>query len=228
MIDTGAAGYILLNRSLAKRIAQALSAQVRRLPYAVRVRGFKDDITTLVSEYIRLHLTIDKRRIYNCPIVVLDLGAHDMIIGNNLLKRFKIKLDPLSNRFLWPSAYPPTPTFTKEILISFDSNKLPWKVQDHQADANRRTIALESDERQRQNGNQQKVNLTPHLDSVSLATPLAVPIVVTNSSTIIELTIVTTLTTTIPLIPKSSVDSYMSQSVRLLNNSLPLVLSMSS
>ena len=187
MIDTGAAGYILLNRSLAKHIAQALSARVRRLPYAVRVRGFKNDITSLVTEYIRLHLTIDKRRIYNCPIVVLDLGAHDMIIGNNLLKRFRIKLDPFSNRFLWPSAYPPTPIFDKEILISFDSKHSPLVVQDHQADATRRTIAMEHNEQRSLHGNPRQKHLLllqatvegTRKDSVSPPPPLAVPIAVT-------------------------------------------------
>ena len=94
-------------------------------------------------------MTINKCQIYNCLIVVFDLNTYNIIIKNNLLKRFKIKLDPLSNCFLWPSTYLPTPTFTKEILISFDSNKSPWKVQDYQVDTNQRILALEINKQQR-------------------------------------------------------------------------------
>jgi predicted aspartyl protease len=159
MIDTGASGYIFLNRSLAQRLSNALNTRIRRLPHPVPVRGFTNDISTSVSQYIRLHLTIDKRRIYNCPIVILDLGSHDMIIGNKLLKKFKIRLDPFNNRFIWPSDYPPTPTFTKEILLSYESQRSPWKVLDHQKDANRRTRAIEADEIRRYGGCQNQPRL---------------------------------------------------------------------
>ena len=51
------------------------------------------------------------------------------------------------------------------------------------------------------------LNLTSYLRSVFPTIPLIVPITISNSSTIIELTIVTLLTTTISLTPIYFLDS---------------------
>jgi hypothetical protein len=84
LADTGANGYLVINKPFAKRLSKALQSPIRKLPYSVPIRGYQQNIQSHVSEYIRLHLTVEGRRIYNCPFVLLDLGAQDVIIGKKL------------------------------------------------------------------------------------------------------------------------------------------------
>jgi hypothetical protein len=144
LADTGANGYLFLNRHLAVRLSRALNVKIQQLPYTVPIRGYQSQIQSHVSEYIRLHLTIDNRRIYNCPFVIIDLGEQDMIIGRKWMSRFKILLDPENSRFIWPSEHPPTPLWSKELLIPFNSRALLKNHINHQQDADRRNTKLDT------------------------------------------------------------------------------------
>jgi hypothetical protein len=74
LADTGANGYLFVNQTIAGRLSKALGTEIRQLPFLVPIKGFKDGIYTQASHYIRLHLTIEGRRVYNCPFVILDIG----------------------------------------------------------------------------------------------------------------------------------------------------------
>ncbi len=154
LIDTGANGFLFINCNFAIRISKALGAPIRYLPYSVPVRGFKKDIKTTASQFIRLHLTIDQRRFYNVPFVILDLGVQDVIVGIKWMRRFHVKLDTQRNKLIWPSEYPPNPSFTRDIL--FPAKPPRDNIQQsatHQEDAFRRDQALVEDEIRRRNGN---------------------------------------------------------------------------
>jgi transposase InsO family protein/predicted aspartyl protease len=151
LADTGANGYLFLNRPLASRLSKAIGTPIQPLPHPTPVRGFADGIQARATHYIRLHLTIDGRRIYNCPFVILDLGSQDMIIGIKWMKRFKLEIDTARNRFRWPPEYPPTPSWAKEILIPYDSRKIFARYPQYQADAIRRDKQIDKDELRRQN-----------------------------------------------------------------------------
>ena len=107
-MDTGAQGYLFLNSKIAASLSTALQQPIRKLPYRVQVRGFKDQISSHVTQYIRLHMNVDGRKILNCPFIILDLGSQDCIIGIQWLRRFKITLDSDRLRMVWPSKYPPS------------------------------------------------------------------------------------------------------------------------
>jgi predicted aspartyl protease len=81
LVDTGAQGFLFLNTQIASSVSTALRQPIRKLPYKVQVRGFKDQITSHVTHYIRLHLNIDGRKILNCPFIILNLGSQDCIIS---------------------------------------------------------------------------------------------------------------------------------------------------
>ena len=152
LADTGANGYLFVNRTIAGRLSKALGAKIQPLPYTVPIRGFQSSIQSHASHFIRLHLTVDGRRIYNCPFVILDLGKQDIIIGVKWIRRFRTQLDALHNRFIWPSEYPPTRTWMKEIVLPFHRS-LPTVQVNHQQDANRRDALLQQDEKRRQRSN---------------------------------------------------------------------------
>jgi len=144
LADTGANGFLFINRPLAKRLSQSLGTPLRTLPYPVSVGGFDGKTQTSVNQYIRLHLTIDGRRILNCPFIVLDLRHQDVIIRIKWMRRFKVFLDPEHNQLIWPSDTPPTPSLTREIKLPYHSPRVS-KYLNHQSDANRRDRKLENE-----------------------------------------------------------------------------------
>lgn len=171
LIDTGANGYLFINRSLALLVAKSLNIHIQRLPYSVPIRGFKKDIQTSVSQFIRLHLTLNGRRIYNCPFVIVDLGVQDVIVGIKFLRHFKIKLDTSSNRLIWPPEHPLTPLFNKDIIISYQARSFPHSFKHYQRDATRRDKAFVIDENRRTHGKVRQNQIM----TVDLVPPLPLP-----------------------------------------------------
>ncbi|KAK6581227.1 hypothetical protein PZA11_005918 [Diplocarpon coronariae] len=159
LADTGALSYLFLNRSLSVRLSRATGSKILPLPAPIPIRGFQNTIRAQATHYMRFHLTIDGRRIYNCPWVILDLGERDAIIGVKWMRRFRLKLNPKENRFVWPSYYPPSPRFAKEIVIRLPPSKGLRIRSDHQADVNRREREMAMDKARQINGRQSCVNL---------------------------------------------------------------------
>ena len=84
---------------------------------------------------------------------ILDLGTQDCIIGLKWIARFRVLLDPLHHRFIWPSCYPPTPRVSQEILLPL-IRKTVHHCPDAQADADQRSHALEQDDIRKKRGAQ--------------------------------------------------------------------------
>jgi predicted aspartyl protease len=119
LVDTGANGFLFIHSSLARYLSQALGAKTYNLPYSVPIRGYNSKVQNTINQFIRLHLTVEGRLIKNCPMLILDLGDQDMILGIKWLRRFRIKLDPYHNRFTWPSCYPPTPSWERILRVPY-------------------------------------------------------------------------------------------------------------
>jgi predicted aspartyl protease len=152
LADTGAHGYLFLSRSLANQLVKSLGISYQVLPYPLQVTGYDGKRTTRITHYLRLHLTIDGRRVYNAPFIVLDLGKHDCIIGVKFMRRFRLLLDPTRNRFRWPTEYPRTSTWARDILIKYRPNFLRTTDPYVQTDADRRDLAVDKDENRRRAG----------------------------------------------------------------------------
>lgn len=145
LADTGANGYLFVNRTISGRLSKALGSEIHSLPYPIPIKGFKEGIQTQATHYIRLHLTVEGRRVYNCPFVILDIGQQDMIIGLKWMKRFRIQLDSSRHKLLWPPDLPPTPSWARELSIPIRPKQRKATVIQHQGDAHRRDLAYESE-----------------------------------------------------------------------------------
>ncbi len=119
--DTGANGFAFLNTPLAYDIAKFFDIKAKRLPFSVAVKGFNGEGSTSVSHYLQMHFTIDGRKQYNCPLLILDLGSHDMIIGRAWFEHFRVLLNIHDRKLLWPKDLPASYSVAKEILVSKES-----------------------------------------------------------------------------------------------------------
>ena len=174
LVDTGANGYLFMNRPLALRLAQSLGLKIQNLPFSVPIRGYNSQIQSKVNQFIRLHLNVDQRRIRNCPFIVLDLGQQDLIIGNKWLKHFRVLLDPVKNKIIWPADTPPTPYLGRDVILSLQSGKGQKPLPNVQSDANRRDRAIEQDQIRRRNGvllNEMTSPDTPQPNSIPIVEP---------------------------------------------------------
>jgi predicted aspartyl protease len=152
LADTGAHGYLFLSRTLADQLVRSLGISYQTLPYPMQVTGYDSKRATRITQYLRLHLTVDGRRVYNAPFIVLDLGKHNCIIGVKFMRRFRLLLDPSRNRFKWPTEYPRTNAFVKDILIQYRPNFTRVIDQYRQADADRRDKAINDDDKRKRDG----------------------------------------------------------------------------
>jgi hypothetical protein len=64
-------------------------------PKPLLITGYDGKTKELAIKLIRLYITLDGRRIYNLPFVILPLGKYNCIIGIKFLRHFEILLDSL-------------------------------------------------------------------------------------------------------------------------------------
>ena len=115
------------------------------LPSAIQVKGYNGRPGKPVTHYIRLHLTVDQYRQYNVPLLILDLGSHDIIIGRKWLAYFDVLPDCRRRRLVWPDKLPPSYSIAKEIRWNRQDLIPALKVLSHQEDTDYRDRAFNTD-----------------------------------------------------------------------------------
>ena len=91
--DTGASGYIFLNSKFASDLCRTFELKPKRLPHTVYPKGFDGKKGSPISQYLSFNIEIDSRRIYDLPMLIVELGSHDIIIGRNFFDYFHILID---------------------------------------------------------------------------------------------------------------------------------------
>jgi transposase InsO family protein len=150
--DTGANGFCFLDSSCAYDIARFLNLKIQRLPTPIPVKGYNGQTGPAITHVLRLHLTVDGRKQYNLPFLILDLGSHDMILGRIWFEYFKIFINVRQRKLIWPKALPPSSSVIKEILVERKALAPQPISLDHQQDMETRDKAFELDDRRRTAG----------------------------------------------------------------------------
>ena len=104
--DTRACGYIFLDTCFALDLCHVFGVKLQQLPHPVCPKGFDRKKGSPISQYLSFNMDIDGRWIYNVPMLVLELGSHDMIIGRNFFDYFHIMIDVHNRHLCWPQEYP--------------------------------------------------------------------------------------------------------------------------
>jgi predicted aspartyl protease len=81
LADSGANGFVFIDTFYAIDIAKFLNVKAQRLPRPINVKGYDRKAGSVITHILRLHLTINGRRQYHIPLLILDLGSHDCILG---------------------------------------------------------------------------------------------------------------------------------------------------
>ena len=107
LIDTGANGYVFICTPLATKLAQFFGVGTIPLGQDCPVRGYDGRMGEPITHAIVLDLRIDGRKMPNTPMLIADLGRHDIIIGRKWLAESQVLPDCTNNRLLWPEELPP-------------------------------------------------------------------------------------------------------------------------
>jgi predicted aspartyl protease len=138
LADTGANGYVLISTKYAQRLARFFPLTIHTLPTPIAVRGFDGQSHQAANQYVVLHLHIDGRKQYNVPMVLLDTGYHDLILGRRWFHQLNVQLNPRLGKLIWPADTPKSLDLVKLRLLDPKILRLRPANPNHQADADRR------------------------------------------------------------------------------------------
>lgn len=164
LIDTGANGFIFIDEQFAQLLSSKLGWKAENLPFpSLPIKGYDGRRGPSITSYLRIHLTLDGRKIYNVPFLILPLGSHDIIIGKSFMEYFQISPNVAKRTLQWPPRHPKTTrAISQGIRIPRQILKRPLSLDhNHQLDVEARDKLIRSDERRRLAG----LNLVAHLDS---------------------------------------------------------------
>jgi hypothetical protein len=81
LANSRANGFVFINTLYTINITKFLNVKAQRLPRLINVKGYDRKAGSAITHILRLHLTIDGRRQYYIPLLILNLGSHDCILG---------------------------------------------------------------------------------------------------------------------------------------------------
>jgi hypothetical protein len=148
LVDTGANGYIFVNRSFADKIKKFLPVEVLKDPIPVPVGGYKGSIDQEIEEGIKTHLRIQGRFIRDQMLVVVDMN-HELILGRKFMDYYDLLVDTRRRRLLFPDEMPPGLPATD---IRMDDAGTLLKHPSYDADVRRREVLMSREDKRRRDG----------------------------------------------------------------------------
>jgi hypothetical protein len=121
----------------------------QRLPEPIYVKGYDGQSLKSVTHVLRLHLIVDGRRLPDLPLLILDLGTHDLILGRKWFDHLNVLVNCRNRCLEWPLDLEPSYSAVQEIPIAREVLR-PSSGPDRQYDneiATRETAFLREDER---------------------------------------------------------------------------------
>ncbi|TVY12534.1 hypothetical protein LARI1_G009612, partial [Lachnellula arida] len=163
LIDTGANGFVFIDERFAQLLSKELGWEIKKLPSpSLPVKGYDGKQGTRITSFIRIHLTLDGRKIYNVPFLILPLGSHDIIIGKSFMEYFDISPIVAKRKLHWPPNHPKTTAvISRGMQIPRQILKRSTSRNHHQLDMEARDKLIELDEQRRLAGRTSIVHINP-------------------------------------------------------------------
>jgi hypothetical protein len=93
LADSRANAFALLDTKCTKKVSEFLNTPLETLERPILVKGYNGQYGKPITSILRIHLHINGRRQYNVPLLVIDLGHHDVILGRKWLAYLDLWLD---------------------------------------------------------------------------------------------------------------------------------------
>ncbi|KAJ5260703.1 Retrovirus polyprotein [Penicillium chrysogenum] len=100
--DTGVDSYVFINSSMVIILGKRFGLRVERLGCECLVRGFNGKLAELIRHMAFLTICIDRRIQRQIPILIVDLGRYDIILGRMWFAEHNVLLDCRRHRMIWP------------------------------------------------------------------------------------------------------------------------------
>ena len=149
LVDTGANGYAFINTKFAIQVARFCQTPAVRLQAVCYVKGYDGKTKEPVTHVIFLDLRIDGRQFKEVPLLIADLGNHEMILGRKWLAEQDIWLDVRNRRMIWPNGRSPEERMRlrNELVAPKGALDRPAPNPVHQKEMERRDRAIEAHDR---------------------------------------------------------------------------------
>jgi hypothetical protein len=85
LADTRANAFALLDTRCARKISEFLNTPLETLKRPVPVKGYNRQAGRPITSILQIHLQVNRRRLYNMPFLVTDLGHYDVILSRKWL-----------------------------------------------------------------------------------------------------------------------------------------------
>jgi hypothetical protein len=105
LIDTGANSYTFIDTKLVKLAERFLGVEPQPLPLPYTICGFDGKPAESAKKYIEVLLLIDGRSI-NIPMIILNLGDYNIILGRKWAVYIDVLVDCRRHRLIWPKNKP--------------------------------------------------------------------------------------------------------------------------
>jgi transposase InsO family protein len=142
LADSGANGFVFIDTKCANDLSNFLDVKPIPLSTPCPVRGYDGKPGSPVTHVLILHLAVDGHRQYDIPMLILDLGNHDIILGRKWFTQFDIWLDVRNRRLIWPEQRPEHLSFAKELTTTRDILRSQPLNPIYQADIEKRDKAF--------------------------------------------------------------------------------------
>lgn len=152
LIDSGANGFAFMSPLLATDLMKRFHIRPTRLSHPITVKGYDGQVKKRITYILRIHFTINGRRQYNLPFLLLDLGNHEVILGRTWLAYLSVLVDAKNRCLRWPKEYPRSYSARKEIRIP-RSSLIPQRIlPEHQEEVHQRESAFQAEDQRREAG----------------------------------------------------------------------------
>ena len=117
LADTEANRFTFINTLFTVNLAKYLNMKAQWLLKPLTVKGYNGQNGNPITHILCLHLKINGQRQYNLPLLILDLGNHDLILGWGWLVNFWILVDAANCHLQWSEDLQPSYSAIKEVVI---------------------------------------------------------------------------------------------------------------
>jgi len=126
LVNSGANGSVFINTSCARDVAKYFQTSVVPLNSDCRIWGYDGQTEEQITHAIILHLAVDGCRQADVPMLIANLGHHDMILGRKWCEEQDVWLDVRNRCLIWPDQHPEL----NELMAAGDEANTQQQVPD--------------------------------------------------------------------------------------------------